>query len=258
MNQIYDSELTIDHIRDSWNIVRRTCKNKRAVHQFSLNANTNIYQIYKQLKNRTYKPFPFRIFLIFEPKARLVMSQHISDKIVNHFITNYYLLPFLEKKLIDTNVATRKGKGSSYAVSLLEKYLNEIRMKEKGKEIYILKLDISKYFYTIDHEILIDKLRRDKVDEEVLSLIRKVIDETNAPYVNMKVKCYNDSFHTDIPYYKKGVGLSIGAMSSQFFAIYYLSEVDHFIKEQLRCKYYIRYMDDFLILDTNKSKLKSI
>lgn len=98
--------------------------------KFSLNKNVNVYNIYMTLKNRNYKPLPFRLFLIFEPKARLVMSQTVSDKIVNHFITNYYLLPYLEKKLIDQNVATRKNKGSSYANKLIIDYINKIRIKD--------------------------------------------------------------------------------------------------------------------------------
>ena len=119
LNHIYDEYLTIDNLYAMWNIVRITCKNKREIFYFSLNLNTNILNIYNELKSRTYKPDKFRCFMIFEPKARLVMSQTIKDKIINHFITNYYLIPFVESKLIDSNVATRKLKGSNYANILL-------------------------------------------------------------------------------------------------------------------------------------------
>lgn len=88
------------------------------------------------------------------------MSQEISDKIVNHFITNYYLIPYLEKSLINENVATRKEKGSKYAMELTKKYFNKLLINYPNQEIYCLKIDVSKYFYSIDHDILIEKLQK--------------------------------------------------------------------------------------------------
>ena len=255
---IYSSAITYDNIYNMWKIIKRTCKNKREVFLFSLNLNTNIHYIYHMLKTKTYKPSQYRTFLIFEPKPRLVMSQTITDKIINHFVANYYLIPYMENSLIDSNVATRKNKGSSYAMKLIKKYYNKILINEQNKEIYALKIDVSKYFYTIDHEILLKKIQNKIEDKDVLNLIKIIISEANNDYVNISIKNYNDKFNTSIPYYQKGKGLSIGAMTSQFLAIFYLNDLDHYIKENLKCKYYIRYMDDFLILDTDKERLKKI
>lgn len=257
-SRIYEKEVTFEHIFASWNIVRRTCKNKRAVYEFSLNQYVNCYNLYQLLKNKQYKPYSYRLFMIFEPKARLVMSSTVSDKIINHFVADYYLLPYLEKKLIDSNVATRIGKGSKHAEKLLWDYLNQIRIQNKNDEIYALCIDISKYFYNIDHEVLMNQLRKDVEDEDVLHLIQIMIDETDKPYINDTIDKLNKKYKTEIPYYKKGVGLSIGAQTSQFLAIYYLNDLDHLIKEKLGCKYYVRYMDDLIILDTNKEKLKKL
>lgn len=257
-SNIYYKHITYENVFDTWNIVRKTCKNKKAIFRFHINKSTNIYNIYKVLYEKRYKPLPFRLFLIFEPKPRLVMSQSVSDKIVNHFVAKYYLLPYLENKLIDSNVATRKNRGSKYASKLIEDYINKIRLKYPNKEIYSLNIDISKYFYNIDHNILLNKLKKDIKDEDVLNLIKIIIDETNKPYVNEIIKKLNAENNIDIPLYKKGVGLSIGAMTSQFLAIYYLNDIDHYIKENLKCKYYIRYMDDFIILDCDKEKLERI
>lgn len=257
-DHIYDSAITFENIEETWNIVRKTCKNRKAVYKFAVNKNTNIFNIYMALKNKIYKSLPFRLFLIFEPKARLVMSQTVGDKIVNHFVSKYYLLPYLERKLIDSNVATRKDKGSAYANKLIEKYINQIRLKHNNQEIFCLKIDISKYFYSINHHILIEKLEKDIQDKDVITLIKKIIDETNKPYVNELIDKFNKKYNTIIPYYENGVGLSIGAMTSQFFAIYYLNNLDHYIKEQLHCKYYVRYMDDFIIFDLDKERLKFV
>ena len=255
---IYYEKLNYDNLYSTWKIVRKTCKNKKAILKFDINKGTNICNIYNSLLESRYKPMPFRLFMIFEPKPRLVMSQSVSDKIVNHFVAKYYLLPYLEKKLIDTNVATRKNKGSKYAGKLIEDYINDIRIKNNNKEIYALKIDISKYFYNIDHEILLNKIRKEIKDKNVINLLKIIINETNKSYINDNIKRYNKEYNTEIPLYKEGVGLSIGAMTSQFLAIYYLNDLDHYIKENLKCKYYIRYMDDFIILDVDKVKLKKI
>ncbi len=252
---IYDSAITYENLYKMWKKIKCTCKNKKQVYYFSLNLNTNLWSIYNDLKNKKYIPDKYRTFMIFEPKPRLVMSQSIKDKIVNHFVTNYYLIPYLENKLIDSNVATRTNKGSSYAMELLKKYFNKLLIRSE-EEIYCLKLDISKYFYTIDQKILVDMLQKEIKDKDVISLISLLISGTNASYINENITKYNEYYGTDIPLYKNGKGLSIGAMSSQFLAIYYLNKIDHYIKESLKCNYYIRYMDDFLILDNDKENLK--
>ena len=254
----YDDVITCENIYNMWQIIKKTCKNRKAIFYFSLNLNTNINYIYYVLKNRIYKPSCYRTFMIFEPKPRLVMSQTIIDKIINHFVANYYLIPILEKSLIDTNVATRKAKGSSYAMTKLKSYFNKLLISYPNQEIYCLKIDISKYFYTIDHEILMKKLEKNILDKDIINLIDIIISETNKPYINDSIKKYKAEYKVKVPYYYYGKGLSIGAMSSQFLAIYYLNDLDHYIKEELKCYYYVRYMDDFLILDCNKDRLLEV
>ena len=250
---IYYENITYENMFNIWKIVRRTCNSKRSLFYYSFNINTNLITICNKLYNKTYTPSKFKTFLIFEPKARLIMNQIISDKIVNHFVVNYYLIPYLEKSLINENVATRKNKGGSYGIRLLKKYFNKILIKHK--EVYCLKIDVSKYFYNIDHEILLSMIGKKIMDKDVLELIRKIISETNKDYINNYISYINLKHNLDIPYYKNNKGLSIGAETSQFFAIFYLNDLDHYIKEKLRCKYYVRYMDDLVILDDNKDNL---
>lgn len=257
-SNIYDKYITMDNLYKMWDVIKSTCKNKKEVYKFSLNLNTNIYNIYVSLKDKTYKPDKYTTFMIFEPKPRLVMSQNIKDKIVNHFVANYYLIPYLESSLIDSNIATRKGKGSSYGNDLLQKYFNKLLINNRNCEIYCLKMDVSKYFYSINHDILMSMLGKRIKDNDVLNIIKLVISQTNNDYINKNISYYNNKYNTDIPYYINDTGLSIGAMVSQFLAIFFLNEIDHYIKEKLDCKYYIRYMDDLVILDVNKEKLKRI
>ena len=134
------------------NEIRKNTKNKSKIYNFEkykFQYINNIYNIIVNYNNNyTCK---YNIFLITKPKFRIVMSLNIKDKVINHYITRNYLIPNLEKYLDDRNVATRKNKGTSYARKLLNKYIEE---NKKYDNFYILKLDISKYFYTIDHNIL--------------------------------------------------------------------------------------------------------
>ena len=117
---LYNNILNYNNALEVFNKIKSNCHNKKAIYKFSLNLNTNIMNILYKLKNKTYKFNKYNIFIINEPKFRIIMSENISDKLVNHMVSKYILLPSLETKLIDTNVATRIGKGSSYAFNKLK------------------------------------------------------------------------------------------------------------------------------------------
>ncbi len=173
------------------------------------------------------------------------MSQNIIDKLINHVVSQYFLINIFESSLIEENVATRKSKGTKQGIILLKKYLNEV----KNENFYVLKFDISKYFFNLDHEI-IKKLLVNKIkDKDVLNILFSIIDSTDSNYVNKEIN--------ELPNYKLGKGLPIGNMSSQFLAILYLNELDHSIKNELKIKYYIRYMDDGVLIHRNKEYLKN-
>ena len=256
--RIYDAALTYEKLYAAWKTVSQTCKNKRGLYEYSMFQQARVAKLLEDLRTRNYYPNKYRCFMIFEPKPRLVMSQSIRDKVVNHFVAQEYLLPFLDKTLIDANVATRYGKGSSYVSKMLRRYFAQMMAKKPGATIYALKIDISKYFYNIDHQILFDKLKKRIKDGDVLEILHRIIDETNQPYINQVIDGFNKYYGTTIPHYANGKGLSIGAMTSQFLAIYYLNDLDHYIKDELHCRYYIRYMDDFLFLSHDKEELKRV
>lgn len=273
LNQ-FNNIIRYSYINKVMKKIKGSYKNKKRLKEFYMYYNINIYNILTNLYKDTYKLGKYKIFLIREPKYRLIMSEDIIDKVVNHLISTYILIPSLESKLIYSNVATRKNKGSKVAYSLVKKYINELLYK--NKEIYALKIDISKYFYNIDHNILFNMVKKYIIDNKSLDFIKSIIDSTNDNYVNLEIErvvneekkkvlnsklSKNDKLNRikeldKIPRYKKGKGLPIGNLSSQILAIYYLNEVDHFIKEILKCKYYVRYMDDLVILDTNRDSLK--
>lgn len=247
--------------------IRKNTKNKNKIKKFEDFYSINICRIKEIFDTQKYIPRKYNIFLIKEPKYRIIMSQNILDKLINHVIASI-LTDVLEPSLINMNVATRKEKGTHYAIKYLKKYLNEL----KGKEIYVLKFDITKYFYKIDHEILKQKLKTKIKDKKFLDFLFTIIDSTNKD-VNDKInKLKNNEIKRikklklknekaklkeieNIPLYEKGKGLGIGCMSSQIMAIFYLNDLDHFILEKLKVRY-IRFMDDGILLSNNKEYLK--
>ncbi len=244
-------EVKVNDILDIYNSIAKNIRNKRKIHLFEMNKMQNIMTIKTKLENNL-NISKYNIFLIREPKERIIMSLNINDKIINHYVTKYILIPKLEKDLDIRNVATRKGYGSDYAIRLIKKYIEE---NKKYKNFYILKMDISKYFYNIDHDVLKNMLK-EKLNKEEMDIISNILSSTNEIYVN---KCIKDIISKnnlkDIPIYKYNKGLPIGNMTSQFLYIYYLNKLDHYIIHNLHLKYFVRYSDDIIIINSNKKYL---
>ena len=234
--------------------IRSNIRNKKSIFYFELLLDSNINYIVNKINNNDYKLSKYNIFYIKEKKYRLILSNNIYDKIYTHLVSNI-ILSKLDKYLIDSNVASRIGRGTSYGRSLLHKYI--CKLKRNNKEFYILKFDIKKYFFNIDHEVLINKLSKYLNNLEI-NIIKDIINSTNLEYINENIKLLNDRYLLDLPIYKNNKGLSIGSVCSEMLAIFYLNDFDHLIKEKLGCKYYIRYMDDGIILMNNKEKLKKV
>ena len=219
--------------------------------------------IYDVLQSGNYNTFKYNIFLIKEPKYRIIMSQSIYDKIINHYIARYVLEPKLTKYLDIRNCATRKNMGSSYAINLVKKYIEE--EKRKYKEFYILKLDIKKYFYSIDHKVLLNLLK-DKLSDIEYKFIEVMINSTNEEYINKEIERLkineikrNPNRREEIeelPIYNKGKGLSIGLMTNQMLAIIYLYKLHRFIIHKLKIKHMVVYMDDYILIHHDKEYLK--
>ena len=239
------------------NVISKNVKNKKKVYYFERFKMMNIYEAYKIIESNRIKNINYNIFLISEPKYRIVMSLNIVDKLVNHYVSKYYLEPRLSKYLIDNNVATRVGMGTDYAIKKIKRY---IELNKKYDRFYILKLDISKYFYSIYHEILL-KMLKDKLSEKEYFIVKDILNTTNNPEINKRIKKIKEKYNIDeinnIPYYEYGKGLPIGNMTSQFLSIFYLYELDHYIVHDLHIKYYIRYMDDFILIHNDIDVLKN-
>ncbi len=272
LNLKYDDIVDIDKIREMYHIIRVNTKNRGKLHKFELFYSSNIISILEALRNKCYKHSKYNVFLVHEPKYRIIMSEIMSDKVVNHLISKYILAPGIYPHLIPQNVATREGKGTKEGIRYLKMYINKLKLNYD--KVYVLKCDIKKYFYSIDHELILEKCKRFIDDPEVFQLVLNVVKSTDEDYVNgaidkvvkkeidrvSKLNILDKDIKIEelkrIPRYPKGKGLPIGNMTSQLLAVYFLNDLDHYIKERLHCKYYIRYMDDFVIFDHDKERLK--
>lgn len=251
---VMKNDITVENILHIYEKeISKNVKNKRKLYNFEINKMQNVTNILKMLQYGDIGHKSYNIFLIHEPKCRLVMSLSVNIKILNHFVTRYSLEKNLTKYLNPRNIATRKNMGTDYGVRLIKKFLNI--MKNKYGDFYILKIDISKYFYSIDHDVLRNEIKG-KLDDYEYDLIDKIIRTTNEEYVNREIIKNIAKKSLDLPLYYPNKGLPIGNMTSQFLSIFYLHRLDHFIVHDLHLKYYVRYMDDFIIMSEDKDKLK--
>ncbi|MFC2085059.1 reverse transcriptase domain-containing protein, partial [Bacteroidota bacterium] len=209
------------------------------------NLEKEIHAVTNELKNKTYKPGNYKEFFIFKPKIRKISAAPYRDRVVHHALCNL-IEPIFESIFIYDSYANRKHKGTHNAIKRYQKFA---RVND-----YVLKCDIKKYFPSIDHEILKEVIRKKIKCNNTLWLIDNLIDNSN-PQDNIIEYFDGDDLFT--PFERKR-GLPIGNLTSQFFANIYLNPLDHFIREKLKCKYYVRYVDDFLVLSNNKYDLRII
>ena len=184
-SNLYNDILKYENILETVYDVLKKNRNKDKSLEFRKNLNTNLMEIKNKLASNNYIFSKYKVFMIKDPKYRIIMSENMDDKIVNHLVSRYILLHSIEKCNIDTNVATRIGKGSGYAFEYFCKYIKQIGT---NKKIYILKIDISKYFYNIDHQILFDKLKKKIKDRKALKIILDILNTTNDDYINGDIK----------------------------------------------------------------------
>lgn len=214
---------------------RGSKQHKGEVVRFETNLSENLYKIISEMKSKKYKLGKYKKFYIYEPKERLIQALHYKDRVMIRCFCESVIKPKIEPKLIYDNTASRKGKGTSFAINRLEKFLRKEYMKENNNEIYFLKCDISKYFPSINHDVLKDLLNKINFTNDEMWLINKLIDEQPDDAT---------------------IGLPLGNYSSQWFALLYLNTIDRFIKEQLQIKCYIRYMDDMILIHRDKKYLQ--
>lgn len=217
---------------------------RSSVLAFNHNLGSNLLQLQRDLASQTYQPGDYRTFLIQEPKIRMISAAPYRDRVVHHALCTW-IAPILEKTLIHDTYANRVGFGSHRA---LKRFTQFCRSSQ-----YILQCDIVKYFPSIDHQILKEQIRRKIKCSQTLWLIDLFIDNSN-PQDPVLHHFAGDMLLTPL---ERRRGLPIGNLTSQMFANFYLSGFDHFVKEKLGFKKYLRYVDDFALCADDPDLLHS-
>ena len=233
---LYPEIYSLKNLFFAWKEARKGKTKRNYIIEFEKNLGVNLRALHYELKFQIYKPKPLKTFILRDPKTRKISKSDFRDRIVHHALIRV-IEPIFDKSFICDSCANRKGKGTLYALKKFEKFRRKITSNYTSFG-YCLKADIRHYFQEVDHEILLNIIKRRIKDEKMTWLIG-IILENNVP---------------DNP---KGKGMPLGNLTSQFFANVYLNELDYFVKHELKAKYYIRYVDDFVILHSSREKLLS-
>lgn len=205
---------------------------KKSSAQFGIMALDGINKLIEQLKNKTYKISPYQEFKVYEPKERIIKTSSFKDKVVQHSLCDNVILPKLKQVFIYDNCAGQKCKGTLFGLNRLSEQMEQF-YKKYGLNGYILKCDISKFFYSIPHEQLKDIVEYHfNYDKNICWLCNLFIDST------------------------VGKGIPLGNQINQGFALLYLDGMDKLIKGELGIEFYGRYMDDFYLMHPSKEYLK--
>lgn len=226
IGNLYKKTFTIENLYEAYLIARKGKRKKPHTYDFELNLGQNLYDLNGELMLDIYQPKPYRQFEVYEPKKRIINAPHFRDLVVQHAIYKE-IYEIFDKSFIDHAYACRKGKGTHKASEYTQK-----EMRKYSGELYYLKLDIKKYFYSIDRNILRTLFEKKIKDKRFVNLMYEF------------TKMDGD------------VGIPIGNLLSQIYASIYMNETDQFVKRVLKVKSYVRYVDDFVLIGLTLDEAK--
>ena len=239
---IWDQVVALDNLYAAYCKARKGKRRRPDVARFGLDLEQNLCALQQELAAGTYAPGAYRQFTVYERKPRLISVAPFRDRVVPHAVM-CVLEPLLDKRFIADCYACRQDKGVHRAVDRYQQFARDYA--------YVLKLDIRRYFPSIDRTILKQQLARRIKDRFVLALLDRIID--NGPDTHGPVHFFPGDDLVAVS--ERRCGLPIGNLTSQFFANLYLDEFDHWLKETQRAKGYLRYVDDLYLLGNDKQHL---
>ena len=231
MQKTFEEICTFEVLYRAYLAARKGKRKKASAAQYEANALILTERLAYILNTNTYIPSKFEVFHVYEPKKRLVQAPAFVDKVVQHAIVDNTLYEAITRSFIPANCASQIDKGMHYGLDLLKGFMTDYWRKNHTTDGWVLKCDVRHFFASIDHDILKAKLRKKVVDDRIFRLMCIYIDASAD-------------------------GLPLGYQTSQLLALLFLDEFDHFVKERLRIKYYVRYMDDFLLIHPDKEYLR--
>lgn len=249
IDNVFDIIFSMDNLYDAFQDASEGRRYSRGVLLFAYDSWANLEELRGRILRGDYEIDRYHIFFVYEPKKRMIMSISFEHRVVQWAIYRV-INPMLVKGYIKDSYGCIPGRGSLGAMLRLKGWLQYVSRKDG--EWFYLKLDISKYFYRISHRILKKILRKKIKDERLLAILDGIIDCKHTPFGLPPGKSPGE-----VPLEERlfDVGMPIGNLLSQMFANLYLNELDQFCKRVLGIKFYVRYMDDIIILCNNKQQL---
>jgi len=247
---LFEEFASFGNLLKAFKKARRGKRYKEYAAVFNYNLSSNLLKIRKRLLGEYYQFDRYNTFYLYDPKKRLINAPSFPDRIVHHALCNV-IEPIFDGKFVYDSYACRKNKGTHHAVKRLQKFL--IRIYQVFPSVYVLKMDVSKYFPSINHQILFQLIREKIADPKILNLIKNLIATSSTGNEYDYLFPPESYFRTNRPR-----GIPIGNLTSQVFANLYLNKADQFIKHRLKIKHYLRYMDDMVILAENKQYLHQV
>ena len=261
-----EEELSFEELYAAYLSCLKRKKNKVGTYDFvNDNLCKNLISLLDSLNNRTYKPNKSNCYVVIDPALREIFAASFKDRVVQHFYMNE-INDILEFELVDGCCSCRKNKGTDYALKLLKNYVVNVSNHGK-KDCYFLKIDLSGYFMSIDRKQVSDKFcklikDRYKGKHKDLLLYLTPIIFLNNPALNCIYKC-SDKVRNMVPSRRRMnpnsiCGLAIGNLTSQAASNLNLSDFDHYVIKDLGLSNYVRYVDDIIIVSSNKDRLKEV
>ncbi|GAB4542793.1 MAG: RNA-directed DNA polymerase [Anaerolineae bacterium] len=234
-----------DNLYLAYRKARKGKRGKRPAAEFEFRLEDNLVALQEELATKTYQPGSYHSFLIYEPKRRLISAAPFRDRVVHHALCNI-IEPIFERRFIHDSYANRVGKGTHRALERCREFARRTR--------YVLQCDVRQHFPSIDHTILRGILARYITCPDTLWLIDQIL----ASGVGVLSEEYAMHWFPgdDLLAANRPRGLPIGNLTSQFWANCYLNPFDHFVKRELKCPAYLRYVDDFLLFSNDKGQLR--
>lgn len=245
LQQIYYSHLK----------ARQSKRSRNSLVKFEFCPLSNLGALYNNISCDTYKLSRYHKFLVYEPKEREIQTLPYHDRVVQHVLCDCILAPYFTRRAVIDNCVCQVGKGAHFAGDRLLKNLKQYVSKH-GNNVYVLKCDILKFFPSIAHKHVHELIKKHVKDKSLQHFISAMIDSFHtAPEYLQKYGI--SSLQNTNNALKTNRGLPIGNQTSQIFGMIYLDPVDRLIKEKLQIKVFSRYMDDFILVDSDKQKLKN-
>ena len=241
----YSDIISLENLFIAWQEFVCGKRGKRDIQEFSLSLADSIVQLHADLATYTYKHGGYLAFNISDPKPRNIHKASVRDRVLHHAIYRQ-LYPFFDKTFISDLFSCRLDKGAHRALNRFRSFGLKVS-KNHTRTAWVLKMDIKKFFASIDHEVLLDILSSYMPDRRILGLLKAVIQSFSTDI--------GQSYNDRAIIVQKIKGLPLGNLTSQLFCNVYLNEFDQFAKHKLKVKYYIRYADDFSLLSDDKQRL---